>query len=304
MQVNSPDTAPDYTAGNLREGTLDAKVLLKGQEGSLNNYRFSWEVARDQWSTPRHRHNFDQIRYPVAGEVEYGGNLGVLPIGVVAYFPESMYYGPQIRHDNSVTVTIQFGGASLNGFLSPEERRRGFDGLLQKGKFEKGVFTWYDETGKKHNKDSYEAVWEHIRGRKLKYPPPRYRDHIIMNPQNCAWMAVEQQPGVQRKWLGSYTERQIHCLMWKIAPGARLSLPGYPAPQILFVTAGSVSVNGKQYGIHTAFGLDPGEALPEMTGVTENEILMYQLPLFTAQAQDEYRRSMQNAGGSKSKLAA
>jgi hypothetical protein len=91
MQINSPATAPDYTAGNLREGTLDSKVLLRGKEGSLNNYRLSFETATESWSTPRHRHNFDQIRLPIKGVVEYGKALPTLPIGVVAYFPESVH---------------------------------------------------------------------------------------------------------------------------------------------------------------------------------------------------------------------
>ena len=122
---------------------------------------------------------------------------------------------------------------------------------------------------------------------------------VVVLPVQSGSPRLQHQAGVQRKWLGSYTERQINCLVWKIEPGAKLKIDAYPAPQVLFVIKGSVSVNGKQYGLHTAFGLEPGEALPEMTGVTETEVLMYQLPRFTAQEHDEYRRSMQDARGSK-----
>lgn len=285
MQINSPATAPDYTAGNLREGTLDSKVLLRGKEGSLNNYRLSFETAAESWSTPRHRHNFDQIRLPVKGIVEYGKALPSLPTGVVAYFPESVHYGPQVRHNGSETLTLQLGGASANGFMSPEERRRGFDDLLKKGTFEKGAFNYVDEKGQVHRQDSYEAVWEYIRQRKLVYAQPRYTTQVVMNPENFAWLADTRQRGVSRKWLGTFTERQLHVSYVRIEPGAALRLEAYPAPQILFIVKGVVSHQGKTYGLHTAFGLETGERA-ELVGAELNELLYIQFPIFAEEQRD------------------
>jgi len=279
MQINSPATAPDYGAGNLREGNLDVKVLLKGREGSLNNYRLSFETAEESWTTPRHRHNFDQIRLPIKGVVEYGKALPTLPIGVVAYFPESVHYGPQVRHDQSQTLTLQLGGASGNGFMSPEERRRGFDDLLKKGSFEKGAYNWHDEKGQVHRQDAYEAIWEYIRGRKLVYPEPRYTTQVVMNPDHFGWLADSKQRGVSRKWLGTFTERQLHVSYVRVEPGAILRVEKYPAPQIVFVVKGAVSYQGKSCGLHTAFGLEPGEGA-ELIGVQANELMYLQLPSF------------------------
>ena len=279
MQINSPATAPDYTAGNLREGTLDSKVLLRGREGSLNNYRLSFETAEESWSTPRHRHNFDQIRLPIKGVVEYGKALPTLPIGVVAYFPESVHYGPQVRHDGSQTLTLQLGGASANGFMSPEERRRGFDDLLKKGTFEKGAYNWKDEKGQVHRQDSYEAVWEYIRKRKLEYAQPRYTTQVVMNPQHFDWQPDPAQRGVSRKWLGSFTERQLELCYVRVERGAKLRVEAHPAPQILFLVKGAVSSQGTAHGEHTAFGLEPGESA-ELAGVEDNELLFIRFPVF------------------------
>jgi hypothetical protein len=284
MQINSPATAPDYQAGNLREGTLDSKVLAQGKEGALNNYRLSFETAEESWTTPRHRHNFDQIRLPIKGVVEYGKALPTLPIGVVAYFPESIHYGPQVRHDGSQTLTLQFGGASCNGFMSPKERKRGFDDLLKKGKFEKGAFNYLDEKGQVHRQDSYEAVWEYIRGRELVYAPPRYTTQVVMDPQNFVWLADPKQPGVTRKWLGSFTERQVLISYLRVDPRATLKLDKYPAPQILYVVKGALSHQGKTYGANTAFSLDEGEGPVEFAGVEANELLFIQLPVFAENA--------------------
>jgi hypothetical protein len=281
MQINSLATAPDYGVGNVREGTLDSKSLLLGKSGSLNNYRLSIETARESWATPRHRHNFDQIRLPIANEIKYGPGLPTLPVGVVAYFPESVRYGPQVRPDAAVNMTVQLGGASANGFLSPEERGRGFEELVSKGRFEKGVFTYQDETGRVYNQDSYEAVWEHIRGRKLVYATPRYTSQIVMDPNAYVWNADGKQPGIASKLLGVFTERRTTISYVRIDVGARWRLNAHAAPQIVFVVTGAVSQGGMTHGRHTAFGLETGEGPVDFVGVEPNELLFIQLPIFT-----------------------
>src|SRR4051812_9641085 len=45
------------------------------------------------YHSPRHRHNFEQIRYVIAGSATYGP-LQAEP-GDCIYFPEGVYYGPQ-----------------------------------------------------------------------------------------------------------------------------------------------------------------------------------------------------------------
>jgi hypothetical protein len=278
MQINSPAAAEAYNAGELRDGTLDSRVLLKGKEGSLNNYRLSYETAETAWATPRHRHNFDQVRFSIAGEVKYGDD--VMSAGKVAYFPETVHYGPQVRGVGSITLGLQFGGASGNGFMSPSERRVGFDALSAKGQFAKGVFTYHDEKGQKHNQDAYEAVWEHVRGRKLVYPKPRYENLINMDPRNYEWVPDAQAQGIAYKNLGVFTERALTIRMVKVEPGATLTVQKYPSPQILFVDKGSISIDGATHGKNTAIGLDVDEGPVKVRGVESAELLYVQLPVF------------------------
>ena len=54
---------------------------------------YSLSVVPDGYFTPRHRHNFDQIRHTLSGIQSTG--LGDLAAGECGYFPEGSYYGPQ-----------------------------------------------------------------------------------------------------------------------------------------------------------------------------------------------------------------
>ena len=63
-----------------------------------------------------------------------------------------------------------------------EEREAANQALKIKGEFKDGIFTWYDESGKKHNQDGFEACFEAVMGRKLEYAKPRYEDLVLMNP--------------------------------------------------------------------------------------------------------------------------
>ena len=69
------------------------------------------------WTTPRHRHNFDQIRYVMKGIYPYAKGKSMSE-GTVAYFPESVHYGPQDRPEGLEMMVCQFGGASGSGFVS------------------------------------------------------------------------------------------------------------------------------------------------------------------------------------------
>ncbi len=65
--------------------------LETGIDGITMEYSLS--VVPDGYFTPRHRHNFDQIRYTLSGVQSTG--LGDLAAGECGYFPEGSHYGPQ-----------------------------------------------------------------------------------------------------------------------------------------------------------------------------------------------------------------
>ena len=280
MQINHPSTAPDYDAGELRSGKLVSKVLAVGREGALNCYRFSLEIAGEEtWVTPCHRHNFDQLRLHLEGEYSFAKDKWVKGLKV-GYYPESMHYGPQVRRNNDKTLNLQFGGASRDGFMTPRERRIGYDELMKNGHFEKGSYTWFDAKGKRHRKEAYEAVWELMRGRKIVYAKPRYDTLIHMDPDSYEWVKDEANSGVAYKRLGSFTENCVSVGFIRLDRGATVSIGKHTAPQLLFVVTGSVSVDVHTHGPETGFALDEKEGPAQFKGVDEAQLYFAQLPTF------------------------
>ena len=284
MQTGHPSSAPNYAdqAGNLRSGNRVSRVLLTGREGSLNNFRFSMsgEEGDSNWSTPRHRHNFEQLRHPLEGDYIIGKNE-VLPAGWVGYFPESAYYGPQALSTNLRLLVLQYGGPSGNGFASTPQRRKGYDDLLAKGgKFEDGVYTWLDAEGRRHNQDAFEAVWEHMNQRKIEYPVSRYRDLILMNPAGYSWVHDDDTPGVAWKILGTFTERNVRVGFIRLEKGASLQFGKEKAPEIAFIKEGAVSESGTTYGLHSAMSVQSDEAPVTLKAAEPTELYYMKLPTF------------------------
>jgi hypothetical protein len=70
MRVSKAADTDIEQVGTMREGKLDQKHLLFGEDGSPNNYDLNMgQTGGGGWRTPRHRHNFDQIRYVIAGQL-------------------------------------------------------------------------------------------------------------------------------------------------------------------------------------------------------------------------------------------
>jgi hypothetical protein len=279
MQLVDVSEAPNYDVGKIRDGELDSKHLLHGVDGSPNNYRVALTTATTPWPAPRHRHNFDQIRFPINGAFEYTKGT-TLPAGWVGYFPEGAYYGPQLRQPGLQMLVIQFGGAGGCGYLGEEELREARGALTARGAFVEGVFSWLDEKGKKHNKDGFEACWEESMGRKLEYPAPRYDGQIKMNPANFEWIEDATYQGVAHKWLGTFTERNIRMGFSRLSIGANLAVGDHDAPEFLFLAKGSVAINDKRYGLHSAFGFEANEGPIIVEGFENSELLRVQLPRF------------------------
>src|SRR5215467_11923517 len=86
-----------------RSGGIDFKRLIQGAPGTPDNFEFSLVRTAGDYYTPRHRHNFDQIRFCLEGSMNYapGKNLDA---GTVGYFPEGTFYGPQ--QDTTTSVTL------------------------------------------------------------------------------------------------------------------------------------------------------------------------------------------------------
>jgi hypothetical protein len=252
MRVSTAAETGSEKVGSMREGKLDQKHLLFGVDGSPNNYDLNLGVTGSGgWRTPRHRHNFDQIRYVIEGTLPYSETES-LPQGWVGYFPESVHYGPQERSEGLRTMVLQCGGASGGGYLSVAQREAVNAELAEIGTFEKGLYHYTDENGVEKTLDGSQAIFERAMGHRLEFAEPRYTDVIAMNPQAFAWLP-QGDTGVQEKWLGTFTERHLRIGFLRLDPGAVYQAGQQPSIEILFQIDGQVSAGGSKYGAQTGY---------------------------------------------------
>ena len=197
------------------------RIVVEGEPGALDNFQVSYGQMGGDFNSPRHRHNFEQIRYQLEGVLDYGRD-GKLVAGMVGYFPEAVYYGPQSQDPNIAckTIVLQFGGASGSGYLSQAEVQAGMQELRQEGEFKDGVFRRRAAVDGKSNMDGYQAIWEHVNERPMVYPKPRYPQPIFMDPTNYEWVPVAGQRGVSEKLLGVFTERRSEASFFRLDAGA------------------------------------------------------------------------------------
>jgi hypothetical protein len=263
----------------MRDGKLDQKFLLQGEDDSPNNYLLNVGLTGSGgWGTPRHRHNFDQIRYVLKGKYPVSPHK-IMEEGSVAYFPENVFYGPQDRPEGLEMMVLQFGGASGSGFLSTPRREAANDALKLKGEFKNGIYTWIDKDGRKHNMDGSAACFEEATGRKLVFGEPRYDDVIVMTPNAYAWLESET-PGVFTKSLGVFTERNLRMGFLKMKPGARLNTGSRSQIEVFFMSEGSVAIDGKVYGNRTGIELLPSDAATDIVANEESLFFVVTLPHF------------------------
>ena len=279
MRISEAATSETGQVGSMREGKLVQKFLLEGQDGSPNNYLLNVGLTGSGgWGTPRHRHNFDQIRYVLKGKYPVSPHK-VMGEGSVAYFPESVHYGPQDRPEGLEMMVVQFGGASGSGFLSTPQREAANARLEKKGTFKDGIFTWIDDKGQKHNMDGSAACFEEAMKTKLTFAPARYDDVVVMEPSASEWISTAT-PGVFTKLLGTFTERNCRISMIKLEAGATMNTGTRSQIEVLFMGTGSFSVDGKTYGDKTAIELLPSDAPVDIRANAESVFFAVTLPQF------------------------
>jgi hypothetical protein len=280
VRISDAASAESGRVGSMRSGTLDQKFLLQGDDDSANNYLLNVGLTGSGgWGTPRHRHNFDQIRYVLKGKYPASPHK-IMGEGSVAYFPESVHYGPQDRPEGLEMMVIQFGGASGSGFLSTPRREAANEALKTKGTFKDGIFTWIDEQGQKHNMDGATACYEEATGKKLVLAPPRYDDVIMMDPESYDWLRTDA-PGVSTKLLGTFTERSIKIGFIRVDAGATFNTGSRSQVEVLFLSKGKVTINGKAYGEKTACELLPSDKPTDIKADGEALFFTVTLPKFT-----------------------
>ncbi|MCK9513025.1 MAG: hypothetical protein M0R28_17615 [Pigmentiphaga sp.] len=266
---------------NPRQGRIEFKTMLSGTDGDPNNYALVISRTEADFASPRHRHNFDQIRMSLENATNIGPKLNIAP-GDIGYFPEGGHYGPQNQAEvgsSSLGLVIQFGGASGSGYMSMDQMERGALELAKQGTFEGGVYRAAPESAaKRRNRDGYEAIWSHVNGRDLQYPKPRYAAPVFVHPPAYDGIELAGQPGVRLRHLASFTERHIVLQTVELAAGAVWRHPGNDAPTLLFALSGGGRLSsGESWAPWSAIELAAHEAL-SITADAESAWFVLTLP--------------------------
>ena len=253
------------------------------------NIEFTVAKVGDGYFTPRHRHNFDQIRYVLSGDLNIGKRD--LKQGECGYFSEGVYYGPQAQQGVAEVLTLQLPGASGTHFMTYDELNETHQMLKLRGAdFKRGIYTGKTNTGQTEQKDGYEALWEAHEEQELIYPQPRYEDVVIMQPSAYRWIAAPAQPGVETKHLGVFTELQTGMGFLRLNSGSRLTGYQPAAPHIYYLLSGAVVHNGQTYPTGSAFFLPAkqpnGDFQP--TGPTAAEFFTINLPMISYYARQGF----------------
>jgi hypothetical protein len=250
--------------------------LETGIDGVTMEYSLS--VVPDGYFTPRHRHNFDQIRYTLSGLQSTG--LGDLAGGECGYFPEGSHYGPQQQKGECECLVLQFQGASGEHLLSNEEMNATYEKLLKSGgKFENGVYKGFKPDGSPKNKDSYEAIWEEHEGRDLVFPEPRYRAPVMMLAKNYRFWPDRNRPGVEIKHLGSFSEARTGISFLRLLPGAEIKGGVQEDAELRYLLAGSCTYDDKNRGEGTYMFLPNGAAVKDLRSEQGATFFVITLPM-------------------------
>ncbi|MBL8288866.1 MAG: hypothetical protein JNL85_12855 [Rubrivivax sp.] len=262
--------------GHVTE-SVTYRDLLVGREGAPDNFGLQLLEVNGGYQTGRHRHNFEQVRVVLEGAFGFGNGL-VQQAGSVGYFCEGTWYVQQ-GAGRSQTLLLQVGGPSGAGFMSRRQLREGISALRGKGEFHGGTFTWYDVQGIKHDKDSYEAVWEHVHGRPIHYPRPQYAAPVLMDPERFAWVPMPHRQGVWLRTLGRFSERGLGITQLRLDSGAELVLPRGEQVLLLVCAQGAGHVESRPYGRLSALRVEIGEG-PWLKATQDSVFYGFELPRF------------------------
>src|SRR5436190_15200646 len=255
MKIVQLEDAPEVRGLEHRGGTFHSRTTAEGTPGTPGNFKFSLSKLGTDYSGPRHRHNFDQYRYMIEGESDYGQD-GPLKAGMLGYYPEGVAYGPQVNKTEIYCAVLQFGGVSGSGYLLPREVKAGMEELKAFGTFKDGIFHRNEGVPGRRNSDAYQAIWEHMHGREMVYPKGRYNAPIYADAKNFEWAPVHGAPGVSEKLFGVWTERRTEAGLLRLENGAHHQVSGRG---VYLVLKGAGECEGKPLRPYTTVFLETGE---------------------------------------------
>jgi hypothetical protein len=175
---------------------------------------------------------------------------------------------------------LQFQGASGERLLSNEEMNATYDKLIKAGgKFENGVYKGFKPDGTPKNRDSYEAIWEEHEGHELAFPPPRYRDPVMMLADNARYWPDRKHPGIDIKHLGTFSEARTGLSFVRLKPGATIPAGIQEDAELRYCISGAFEYDGRPCGAGTYMYLPVGAATKSLQSAKGCEFFVIALPM-------------------------
>jgi mannose-6-phosphate isomerase-like protein (cupin superfamily) len=226
--------------GKHRGPGLKMKSLAFRDDGRGNNLWLSLSEMEDGWHSPRHMHNFDQIRYVLAGET--GFTRWDLHAGECAYFPAGVHYGPQEQHGSALLLTLQFPGAGGQYYLTPEQVEETVAQLRAEdpdfGKGGKGI----DKDGRE--RDSYEIVWETRQKTPVSYPASAYDSPVLFDRSEP--LADDHIAGGDVTLIGPGPSNGLQVLRVRSADSLRIVPSALTRTEFWILEEGTAEVDGRE----------------------------------------------------------
>ena len=205
----------------------------------------SMSVYTSERLNPRHKHDFDQVRYYVRGGENYSKEI--LGPGHCVYFPEGVPYGPTFTAEGSeenVRLGMQFQGPARRRFSSVSRCRRETRncwpwGVSSKRDSSSGL-TGASRTAPRR----FGSIW-----REQKWTT-RSRAMTIIS--SCIRINTSGEPldgvgGVAVKHLGYFNEVGPNIKMVRIDAGASTQPGTAPCQQVRYVIEGEITFEGQDY---------------------------------------------------------
>jgi hypothetical protein len=267
-----------------RTGRTPRQWILteEGRDGlAFRLVRSEYQGGDDAFTTPRHHHAFQQIRWAQSGAMNFAPDQDV-DEGDIAYFPRGAYYGPQ-RRDHGVGLTLQFGfGPEMMGGKDAREvYRAGVQKLLERGRMDDGLYVDTDpQTGEERRREPAEAVAEDIMGEKFPIPAEGYAAPILMHPRAYPFYALAS--GVEVKHLGGFYDHSgpnadVRISIVRLSDGGVFRL-GAERAQVVWSTSRGLVIDEREYPELTcAYSARDEEAA--ISGVDGVEVYVVEFPI-------------------------
>jgi len=280
--VSIADVPLHVPTGLGREGSSASKPFPLDSGVPGVRLEFTWRRYDKGYGTPRHTHIFDQYRYNMTGKRQIKD--GFVEAGEVAFYPEGVYYGPQLQEEECTGLGLQFQGLTGIRYLTHKELGDARKALsAEGGSFKGGVYTKILPDGRKINRDSHLACTEYVTGHKVDFPKPRFDKPIVMKPQSSPWIGDRKVDGVDHKHMGTFGGSGIR--FTRLAPGAKIPARVEEDAEIRYLISGSIEYGGKTWigGKTTEEGtymfVQAGAEVGEITSKTGGEFYVIELPL-------------------------